>query len=198
MSEINILNELKENLIKKGYIANVFSNTLEAKEYLLKTITNKTIGIGGSTTIDQLNIYDDLCKNNTVYWHWKENDVLAKAITTDVYLSSANAISMNGEIVNIDANCNRVASTLYGHEKVYFIIGRNKITDNLDDAINRARNIASPLNAKRLNKKTPCAIDLKCHDCKSPERICKALVVLYEKVNKANHEVILIDEDLGY
>ena len=197
------LNELKENLIKKGYETKVFNNSKEAKEYLLNSIKDTTVGIGGSVSVEQLNIYDDLKKNNTVYWNMieekdKQVEVRDLAMNTKIYLTSANAISMDGEIVNIDGTGNRVASTLYGHEKIYFIIGRNKIENTLDEAINRARNIAAPLNAKRLNKKTPCVMDLKCHNCSSPERICRSLVVLYQKSKGADYEVILIDEDLGY
>lgn len=197
------LNELKENLIKKGYETKVFNNSKEAKEYLLNSIKDTTVGIGGSVSVEQLNIYDDLKKNNTVYWNMieekdKQVEVRDLAMNTKIYLTSANAISMDGEIVNIDGTGNRVASTLYGHEKIYFIIGRNKIENTLDGAINRARNIAAPLNAKRLNKKTPCVMDLKCHNCSSPERICRSLVVLYQKSKGADYEVVLIDEDLGY
>ena len=197
------LNDLKENLIKKGYVANVFSSCEEARKYLLNSINNTTVGIGGSVTVEQLNIYDDLKKNNAVYWHMIEDienqtEIRNLAINTRVYLTSANAISMDGEIVNIDGTGNRVASSLYGHEKIYFIIGRNKIENTLDEAIYRARNIAAPLNAKRLNKKTPCVMDLRCHNCSSPDRICRSLVVLYQKSKGADYEVVLIDDDLGY
>lgn len=197
------LNELKENLIKKGYEAKVFNNSKEAKEYLLNCINNTSVGIGGSVSIEQLDIYEELKKNNKVYWHMieekdKQLEVRDLAMNTKIYLTSANAISMDGEIVNIDGTGNRVASTLYGHEKIYFVIGRNKIENTLEKAIDRARNIAAPLNAKRLNKKTPCVIDLKCHNCNSPDRICRSLVVLYQKSKGADYEVILIDEDLGY
>ena len=138
--------------------------------------------------------------HNDFKWHWDGNDRM-EAIATDVYLSSVNGIAKTGEIVNIDGNGNRIASTVFGHKKLYLIVGKNKIADDLDGAIWRARNIASPLNAKRLNVKTPCAAHGggKCFDCKSPERICKAMRITWERPNGIpDTEVVLIDEDLGY
>lgn len=121
------------------------------------------------------------------------------ALTADVFLTSANGVAQSGEIINIDGNCNRVAGELYGHEKVYIIVGKNKIAPDFDKALWRARNIAAPKNAMRLNKHTPCAVDGVCHDCSSPERICKGLVVLWRKPsNSAKYEVVLIDEELGF
>jgi hypothetical protein len=110
-----------------------------------------------------------------------------------------NALSENGEIVNIDATGNRVASIFYGHDLVYLLIGENKIEPDYDSALYRARNVAAPLNAKRLGKKTPCAVKAdKCYNCNSPDRICRALSVLWEKPMAAEIEVLLIHENLGY
>ena len=92
-----------------------------------------------------------------------------------------------------------MGATLYGHKKVYLVAGSNKIAPDLAGAIDRSRNIASPLNAKRLGKKTPCAVKAdKCYDCKSPERICRGLSVFWEAPTGSEYEVILIDEKLGY
>ena len=126
-------------------------------------------------------------------------DTHRKAATAQIYLSSANAIAATGEIINIDGTGNRVASTLYGHEKTYIIAGINKIAENYDAALWRARNIASPKNAQRLSKKTPCALKGdKCYDCNSPERICRGLVVLWEPMSSMEMEIVLIGEELGY
>lgn len=104
-----------------------------------------------------------------------------------------------GEIINIDGNCNRVASIFYGHKKVYLVIGENKLEKDYDSALHRARNIASPLNAKRVGAKTPCAVKGdKCYDCKSPERICRGLSVLWGIPMTGEFEVILVHEELGY
>ena len=119
--------------------------------------------------------------------------------TPDVYLSSANGLSETGEIVNIDGKCNRVAATLFGPKRCIFVCGVNKLRPDLQSAIERARNIAAPLNAKRLNKKTPCAVDGRCHNCKSPERICRAMVIhMGVPSGFESCEVVLIGEKLGY
>ena len=110
-------------------------------------------------------------------------------------------MAKTGEIVNIDGMGNRIASTVFGHKKLYFIVGKNKIADDLDGAIWRARNIAAPLNAKRFNVKTPCVAHGggKCFDCKSPERICNGMVITMGKMSGVGEmEVVLIGEELGY
>ena len=106
---------------------------------------------------------------------------------------------LSGEIVNIDGKCNRVAATLFGPKRCIFVCGVNKLRPDLQSAIERARNIAAPLNAKRLNKKTPCAVDGRCHNCKSPERICRAMVIhMGVPSGFESCEVVLIGEKLGY
>lgn len=201
------INTLKENLFKKGYKVSVFDKKEDATEYLKGEIKNTTVGFGGTMTARQMGLGDALAQNNEVVWHWfpRENktakEELINAANTEIYISSVNGISIAGEIVNIDGTCNRIASTLYGHKKVYFIIGENKVEDTLDGAIYRARNIASPLNAKRLNKNTPCAKsndENKCYNCSSPERICAALTVFWERPKGQEYEVVLIRESLGY
>lgn len=193
-----------ENLQKNGYIVSVFASGHEAAEYLDQQIDGKSVGFGGSITLQDLGVFDMLAKHNTCHWHWPKAghsvpEVLKAAAAADVYLTSVNAISENGEMVNIDGTGNRVASTLYGHEKVYFVVGVNKIAEDLAAAIDRARNIASPLNAKRLGRKTPCAIKGdRCYDCNSPERICNAMVVHFKKMGSCVMEVVLVKEDLGY
>lgn len=196
---------LKTNLEKMGYLVTCFDTAAQACEYLEQSITGKTIGIGGSVTIQQMNLFEKLSLQNKVYWHWKlENGMTADearafARNADIYLSSVNGIAESGEIINIDGNGNRVSEIMYGHEKVYFIVGENKIEKDYDSALFRARNIAAPLNAKRLSKKTPCAIKAdKCYNCKSPDRICRGLSVLWSKPECSEYEVILIHEHLGY
>ena len=121
-----------------------------------------------------------------------------QAVGTQVYLTSVNGLAETGELINIDGAGNRVASTLYGHKKVYFLVGRNKLAPTYDEALWRARNIAAPKNAQRLQKKTPCAVKGdRCYNCKSPERICRGLVVLWGPMMGMEAEVILVDEDLG-
>ena len=196
---------LKELLTKYGYTVNIFNTKEDAAKFLDKAIDNTSVGMGGSKTIEELNLYELLSKHNEVYWHQVAKDsnesleLRYKEANTKVYLSSVNAISKTGELVNIDGVGNRLASTLFGHEKVYFIIGKNKIEDDLDKAIYRARNIAAPKNAMRLNTKTPCAINGdKCYDCKSQQRICHGLLVLYRAPSYSCTNIILINENLGF
>ena len=193
--------KVQQALERRGYTVRTFAAAAEAAAYLDGAIDGKTVGFGGSATLDALGVYDKLAAHNTVIWHWKQEANAARkaAMQTQVYLSSANGLAESGEIVNIDGTGNRVASGLFGHEKVYFIVGRNKVAPDYDAALWRARNIAAPKNAQRLGRKTPCAAKGdRCYDCKSPERICRALVVYWEKPTSMDMEVVLVDEDLGY
>ena len=142
---------------------------------------------------------EGVCKEIT--WHWGKNatkELFLKAMTADVYITSANAISENGEIVNIDGNGNRVAASIYGPDEIIFLIGKNKICKDIDEAVYRARNIAAPLNARRLNKNTPCAKDLKCHNCERDDCFCNIFTVHRRKNSGIDAEVILINESLGF
>lgn len=192
---------VKENLEARGFTVRIFAAGAEAAAYLNGAIDGKSVGFGGSVTMEQLGLYETLGEHNTVVWHWKAEDgTLARrtAAAAEVYLSSANGLAETGEIINIDGVGNRVASTLFGHQKVYFVIGRNKLAPTYDEALWRARNIASPKNARRLGKKTPCAVrGDRCYDCTSPERICRGLVTLWAPMNGMETEVLLVDEDLG-
>lgn len=195
---------LKSNLEKHGFIVTCFDCSQDACDYLDKQIDGKSVGFGGSVTLDQIGVLKRLETHNKVLYRFDNPDkktpleVMKDALTADVFLTSANGVAQSGEIINIDGNCNRVAGELYGHEKVYIIIGKNKIAPDFDKALWRARNIAAPKNAMRLNKHTPCAVDGVCHDCSSPERICKGLVVLWRKPTNCPYEIVVINEDLGY
>ena len=196
---------IKANLEKLGYTVNCFENKEQATEYLVNAIQNTSVGFGGSMTSEELGLYEKLAEKNEVYWHWKATEELspqqARTLARDakVYISSVNGAAKTGELINIDGNGNRVAEIMYGHEKVYLIIGENKIEDDYEKALFRAGNIAAPLNAQRLNKKTPCAIKAdKCYNCKSPDRICCGLSVLWKSPAACEYEVILVNEKLGY
>ena len=190
---------VKKNLEARGFSVRTFATAAEAAAYLNEAIDGKTVGFGGSVTLKDMGLYELLGSHNEVHWHWVNGQEERKtAMGTQVYLSSANGLAETGEIINIDGSGNRVASTLYGHEKVYLVIGRNKLAPTYDEALWRARNIASPKNAQRLGRKTPCAVKGdRCYDCKSPERICRGLVVLWGPMMGMETEVILVDEDLG-
>lgn len=193
------------NLKQLGYSVCEFDTAREATDYLAKEICGQTVGIGGSVTVKEMKLYEALEDHNEVYWHNRmpegmtDAEVRAKEGQADIYISSVNGIAETGEIVNIDRMGNRVASISYGHKKVYLVVGENKIEPNYEQALYRARNVAAPLNAKRLNRKTPCAVKAdKCYDCKSPDRLCKNLSVLWGKPMGSEYEIILIHEKLGY
>jgi hypothetical protein len=160
---MDISNVIK-NLKQKGYAVSLFPTKAEAVQYLRDTIHNKTIGFGGSQTLTELNLRTVLAENNTLYVPdfppegETFRSVAQQAVDTDLFFLSANAVSENGDIINIDGTGNRLAGSLYGHKNVYYIIGQNKIGGTLEEAVRRARNVASPKNALRLHCKTPCAM----------------------------------------
>ena len=192
---------VKQNLEERGCTVRVFSTGKEAADYLDAAIDGRSVGFGGSATLDALGVYERLGKHNETVWHWKWEDPAAarrEAMTTDVYLTSVNALAETGELVNIDGAGNRVAATLFGHEKVYYVIGRNKLSATYHEAVWRARNVAAPQRARQLGKKTPCAVKCdRCYDCKSPERICRGFVTLWGPMMGMEAEVLLVDEELG-
>lgn len=189
----------------KGYKVSCFEKKTEAGEYLDKQINGKTVGFGGSVTVEELGLYDKLSLHNEVYSHAHvpENmtpaEVRTKANSAQIYISSVNGLAETGELINIDGACNRVSSICYGHEKVIFVVGKNKLAPTYDEALYRARNIAAPKNARRLGKNTPCAVKAdKCYDCDSPDRICRVLSVWWSKPSLGEYEIVLINEELGY
>ena len=196
------LEKTGKNLENRGFRVHRFASGAEAAEFLVQTLYGTSIGIGGSVTIDTLGVYDRLCGSNEVFWHWKNHapETRERAGKAETYLCSANGVSENGEIVNIDGFGNRVAGTIYGPERVFLVVGRNKIAPDLTGAIDRARNIAVPLNARRLNRHTPCAVgEPRCHDCRSPEKVCGVMTVFFMPPTSIKEfHVILVDEDLGY
>lgn len=194
--------ELEKMLTRNGFGFKMFNNALEAKVELLSQIKKEeSVGIGGSITIQEIDIYDELRnRGNDVYWHWKKDveNPTVKAMNSDVYITSTNALTMDGKFVNMDGTGNRVGSMIFGHKDVYIIVGKNKICKDYEEARERIRNTAAPLNAKRLNLNTPCTHTGKCMDCDSPDRICKAEVILHKKPGGMNINIYLIDEELGY
>ena len=193
--------KVQQALERRGYTVRTFAAAAEAAAYLDGAIDGKTVGFGGSATLDALGVYDKLAAHNTVIWHWKQEANAARkaAMQTQVYLSSANGLAESGEIVNIDGTGNRVSATLFGHEKVYFVIGRNKLAPDYEKAVWRARNVAAPKRAQSMGCRTPCAAKAdRCYDCKSPERICRGLSVIWGRPTPVETmEVVLIGEELG-
>ena len=176
----------------------------EAAAYLNEVIDGKTVGFGDSETMLSMGLFALLATHNEVHdpMHRPEGETFRetarKTLLTDVFLTSLNAMSETGELVNIDGTGNRVAGSLFGHEKVYFVVSLSKLCPTLDDALFRARNVAAPQNAARHGFQTPCAIKGdRCYDCSANNRICNALVVHYRKMRGIRMEVVLIRETLG-
>ena len=181
----------------RGFAFSYFPTANEAARYIASACAGKSVALGGSMTFKEMGFPEAFADSTEVHWHWVTKGEYYQ--TPDIYLTSANALSESGEAVNIDGTCNRVAGTLYGPKQCMFVCGINKLCPDLASAVERARNVAAPKNAQRLGTRTPCAVDGKCHDCKSPARICRALVVHmgapkgFEKC-----EIVLVGESLGY
>ena len=196
--------QLKAKLEANGFAVSVFSTGGEASAYLNEQIDRRTVGMGGSMTIAELGLRESLSSHNVVFSHGFTPGAPAQvqklAAGAEIYLLSANGIAADiGALLNIDGTGNRVSSSLYGHQKVYLLAGRNKISPDFHSALQRVRNVVAPKNAQRLGRKTPCALRAdRCYDCNSPERICRGLTVLYKKMNSMDMEVVLVDQELGY
>ena len=197
--------KVKSKLESLGYGVTCFDTAADAADYLDEKIHGKTVGFGGSVTLEQMGLFDRLALNNEVFYHNRlpggmtRAEVCKRANAAQIYLSSVNALAESGEVVNIDGVGNRISSILFGHETVYFVIGENKIAKDCETALHRARNIAAPKNAQRVKAKTPCAVKAdKCYDCENPGRICRALSILWGAPLHGDFEIILIHEELGF
>ena len=193
------LEKTAETLRERGYAVKVFETKEAAADYLNEAIDGKTVGFGGSMSLEAMNLWELLRTQIEVYSHLHGFPLGPEAAGAQIYLSSVNGLAETGEMINIDGFGNRVASTLYGHEKVYLVIGCNKLAPTYEEALWRARNIAGPKNAQRKQMKTPCAAKGdRCYDCKSPERICRGMVTLWGPMLGMETEVVLVNEALGY
>ena len=192
---------LKKNFERHEFETSFFETREQAATYLQAQIRGQKVAFGGSVTLQEMGLFDALSKKNEVIWHWNEPgaQTLARAREAQIYITSANGVSETGELVNIDGTGNRVAQTLYGPEKVYFVVGKNKIEKDLSSALSRARNVAAPLNAKRLKTDTPCSkTGERCFDCGSEARICRATVILERPTRGMKAEIVFVNEALGY
>lgn len=195
----------KNALLKNGFICEIFENRYEAVEYFSKFIRkDKSVGMGGSITVEELKIYDLLKDNGIkVVWHWKENkdEAFRNAIFTDYYICSANAVTEDGYLYFVDRYGNRISAVSYGHEKVFLFIGRNKLVRDIDSAFERGENIATPLNTRRIN------MDTLNHKREQKSRYASTVnknetanleLLLRRNPQSSDIYVFLINEDLGY
>lgn len=193
---------LKKNFENHGFETSFFENKEDAAAYIGGRVKGKKVAFGGSVTAQQMKLDDILAKDNDVIWHWNSpgRETLLQAREAQVYITSANGVSETGEIINIDGTGNRVSMITFGPQKIYFVVGVNKLAPDMHAALNRSKNVAAPKNAVRLNYETPCGVNDgdHCYDCNSPDRLCRATLILERPCRGMEVEVVFINEDLGY
>ena len=175
----------------------------EACKLALSMIPNgSSVTMGGAMSAHEIGLVEAL-KNGD--YNFIDRDAyddkraaMLMAYDADVFLSSANAISEDGVIVNIDGNSNRVSAIAQGPRKVIFIVGMNKVCDDVDGAMKRARNVAAPINAQRFGLSTPCAKTGSCMNCKSPDTICCQFLITRFSRHKDRIHVIMVNDNLGF
>jgi len=202
----NVANTIIKNLNKRQiegfYCANKKSALQKALELIPK---GASIGWGGSMTIIETGLMDaiqngdyKIINRDTAKTLEEQRKIYAEICLSDFFLMSTNAITLDGELINIDGRGNRVAFLCYGPQNVIILAGMNKVVSDIESGFKRVRDIASPPNTVRLNKKTPCSITGKCEDCYSPDCICGQFVVTRRSAVPNRIKVILIGEELGY
>jgi len=195
-----------ESLRRRSFAVSVFDAPSDAVDFFFAKITKgDRIGHGGSDTLRQLGVLDRLRNEGYALLdryvfgpsYDEQLQIRRENLCADVFVASSNAVSIGGALVNIDGDGNRVAALTFGPGRVYLFVGRNKLCDDLDAAIHRARNVAAVRLAAALGKKTPCVRDGTCRDCASPDRICSTLSIIERCRPEGRIHLLLIDEDLG-
>ncbi len=204
--EVEKMIKLKESFKKRNIEVKYFEDLDELKSYILEMVPmDSVIGIGHSGTLQMMDMTSTFLKRgNPVY----DKELAAskdeckvikkKALTADWYITGSNAISVDGRIVNVDHSGNRVASMTYGPDKVIIVVGQNKIVDTLEEAIYRAKNVASPLNAKRAGFNPPCVELNKCVNCVSKERVCNYLSIIEGQYDSNRMQILIVNVDCGF
>mgnify|MGYP004460132569 FL=1 len=200
--------KLVGNLKQRHYEAFFCPTAQEAVEKITGMIPEgSSVTWGGSMTIRDMGLTKALHnKEGLDIWdrdlapsREEAQEIYRRAFYADYYLSSVNAMSEDGEIVNIDGNGNRVAAITFGPKRVILVVGINKVAQNLDAAISRARSLAAPVNMMRFaDLNTPCKNDGMCHDCKSPDSICNYIQIMRNSHPVGRHIVVIVGEELGY
>ncbi len=197
---------LVKNLKSRHFDAWYCGSREEALNKALELIPkDTTVGWGGATSAVQIGLMDAV-KNGG--YHVYDRDtcttmedrirMMKKCLTADVFLTGANAISLDGQMVNIDGNGNRVAAIVYGPDSIIVIAGMNKVVDSLEDAVRRARTIAAPMNQQRFPNQTPCQVTGACADCKSPECSCNQILITRHCRPAGRIKFIIVGEELGF
>lgn len=197
-----IIKELKKRNME-GYYC------IDSREALKKSIElikdNSVVSWGGSLTLTQIGLQEELKKGNytlldrsTAQNYEEAQEIYYKALNSDYYFSGTNAITLDGKLINVDANGNRIAALIYGPKNVIVVVGINKVVADEDSGIKRVRNIAAPPNSVRLNLKTPCVETGKCHNCLSSDCICCQTLITRMSRIPNRIKVIIVGEELGY
>lgn len=198
--------EMVDILKQHSYAAYYADNLEEARSIALELVPEgSSVSVGGSVTLDQMGLVDTFRNGNYSFFErykqpsWLETvEVYRQGLLADVMVTSANAVTKNGEIVCLDCTGNRAAGMLFGPKKVVIIMGANKITENLEEGIARAKKIA-PLNCKRVGHPTPCAETGVCTNCEIPQRMCNAIAVLTTGIKfEGRIHVIMVGDEAGY
>ncbi|SKC82146.1 lactate utilization protein [Maledivibacter halophilus] len=198
--------ELARNFKNRNIEVFFFNTIKDVKKRIMELISNdSTVGIGNSQTLKEMKISGTLNDRGNIVFDKtlaksKEEikKLKKKALLADWYITGTNAVSVDGHIVNIDHSGNRVAAMIYGPEKVIIVVGKNKICETLEDAVERARNISAPLNAKRAGYNPPCIEMKKCVDCKTKERVCFNLVIIEGQCEKGRIQLFVVNEEAGF
>lgn len=204
---INQLENVAARLRERGFDAAVFATGKEASAFILADVpAGAQVAVGGSMTIKEMDLHTKLREaGHEVLWHWEaapaeRGALLHRAMNAPVYLCSANALTTDGLMVQIDGTGNRVAAQCYGPATVYVVIGRNKLVEGgYQQAVRRIKQIACPLNARRLNLPTPCGLTGSCDvsSCKAGS-MCHMILALEGAPGGKRTQVVLVNEDLGY
>jgi len=200
------LEKTAEALRANGFTAHVALDREEARRIVLGLIPEgSTVGVGGSVTIRELGLIDELERRGyRVIHHWvkappEEVDRLRRLeLTADVFLCSANAVTLDGKLVNVDGVGNRVAAMIFGPRRVIVVAGRNKLVRDVGEGLWRAKNVAAIMNWRRLGLDNPCVKLGRCVDCDSPTRGCNVVVILERRPLRTDVHVVLVNEELGF
>lgn len=207
--KLRVENTLKA-LERNGFEAKYYPTSEEALAGVLEMVPDgATVGFGGSVTLREMGLVEALeARDVELADHWtakqagaSQEEMLAvrrAQVNSDVFITSTNAVTETGELVNIDGTGQRVAAMIFGPRKVIVVAGVNKITGDLEEGLWRASNVAAPMNARRLHPKTPCEVTGECDDCVAPGRICNITTIIHRKPNNTDLTVVLVGETLGY
>ena len=191
-----------ESLKRNGFGAYYFKGRSEAVEKILALVPEgAVVGIGGSITVRELGLPELLSKRGHEVILHNSPDTFEnrrKTVVADVFLSSVNAVTLDGKLVCLDGVGNRVAALAFGPKRTIVVAGVNKLVKGLNEALWRVKNVAAPMNVKRLNRDAPCALDGFCVDCDSSGRLCRAILILEKAPALSDFNVILVGESLGF